>query len=167
MVNKVRTCKSCNHDNPDNASKCNNCAQSLTGVFSDNYYLRWQCPKCGRLNMDENGKCMCGHKEGCFISTAVCQILGKTDNCEELKLLRNFRDNFLANNPSLQSIVDEYYVISPQIADALRDNPHRYKIAKDILDCHINPILILIKDGRNIEAISSYRTMVDKLQLRL
>lgn len=36
---------------------------------------------------------------GCYITTATCEEYGKPDDCYELTTFRNFRDNWLKNNP--------------------------------------------------------------------
>jgi transposase-like protein len=69
-ITKLKTCKSCGHDNPDNARSCNSCAASLTetGLFTKTggHHKRWVCPDCNRINMEENKKCSCGYKRGMF-----------------------------------------------------------------------------------------------------
>ena len=48
-------------------------------------------------------------KDGlCFITTAVCKYLGKPDDCFELTALRDFRDNWLAEQAGGAEEIHEY-----------------------------------------------------------
>lgn len=54
---RVRTCKYCSTDNPINANVCNGCGNKLNKA-----HVRWECPKCRYMNMDNNKECICGNK---------------------------------------------------------------------------------------------------------
>ena len=55
----------------------------------------------------------------CFITTAVCQELGKPDNCAELTAFRAFRDGYLASQPDGEALIHEYYNIAPGIVTCI------------------------------------------------
>ncbi|RRD38926.1 hypothetical protein EII18_12675 [Comamonadaceae bacterium OH3737_COT-264] len=77
-IERFKTCKRCSHDNAESAVKCNGCGNSLSGIFSDHHFKRWACPQCGRLNMEENSKCMCGHAKsggGWIIAVIIVVVL--------------------------------------------------------------------------------------------
>lgn len=54
---------------------------------------------------------------GCFITTAACRALKSQDNCEELEILRRFRDQHICDSNSGQELVYEYYRIGPMIVE--------------------------------------------------
>ena len=57
-----------------------------------------------------------GFKKGlCYITTAVCRSLDKPDDCYELTLLRNYRDQYLLESKEGMETVNEYYNIAPTI----------------------------------------------------
>ena len=62
----------------------------------------------------------------CYITTAVCDSLNKSDDCRELSLLRDYRDNILANEEGGQELISEYYDIAPTIVKRINrsENPH-------------------------------------------
>jgi hypothetical protein len=60
----------------------------------------------------------CGHAM-CFIATAAYG----TPMGEEIGILRDFRDKYLATNSLGQGLVDIYYRMSPPIADFIADHP--------------------------------------------
>ena len=48
-----------------------------------------------------------GKHKGCFLTTAVCEYLGKADDCEELTTLRDYRDQWLAKQPGGVELIEE------------------------------------------------------------
>jgi len=59
-----------------------------------------------------------GGKTGCFIATVVCGI-----DSEEVRILRRFRDNVLADSAAGRLLVRIYYRISPAIASVIASSP--------------------------------------------
>lgn len=53
--------------------------------------------------------------KACYITTAVCQSLGKPDNCEELTAFRAFRDEYLLHQPDGKTLIAAYYETAPGI----------------------------------------------------
>ena len=49
-----------------------------------------------------------GKHKGCFLTTAVCEYLGKADDCEELTTLRAYRDEWLAKQSGGVELIEEY-----------------------------------------------------------
>jgi len=70
----------------------------------------------------------------CFITTAVCEELGKPDDCAELTAFRSFRDSYLLSCPDGQALIDEYYDIAPGIVTCINfcgDRTERYTAIRD------------------------------------
>ena len=44
----------------------------------------------------------------CFITSAVCLSSGKPDDCEELRVMRTFRDMWLRKQPFGEAEIDDY-----------------------------------------------------------
>ena len=51
----------------------------------------------------------------CYITTAVCKSLNKPDDCYELNLLREYRDQYLDGDKGWRDSCKEYYNIAPTI----------------------------------------------------
>ena len=62
----------------------------------------------------------------CFITTAVCQELGKPDDCAELTAFRAFRDGYLAAQPDGEALIREYYNIAPGIVTCINTCSDRH-----------------------------------------
>lgn len=106
-----------------------------------------------------------GFKQGlCYITTAVIKSLNKPDNCYELSLLRNYRDQYLLESKEGMETVKEYYNIAPTIVrriDRLDDSATIYSgIWKD----YLSPCVSMIEKDQLEECRMLYSEMVRKLQ---
>jgi hypothetical protein len=69
--------------------------------------------------------CNCGG--GCFITTAVCEMFDKPDDCYELTMFRNFRDEYLKKQSDGEMLIVECYQIAPIIVSRIdRQGPCIY-----------------------------------------
>jgi len=95
---------------------CKQCGKNYL-VGSDKYHLRGFCGYfCAeRYEKEHPGS----NATSCFISTAVCKTLNKSDDCVELNVLRNFRDTFMQETPEMLEEVHGYYNIAPQICNEI------------------------------------------------
>ncbi|MFM2029063.1 MAG: hypothetical protein RL517_254 [Pseudomonadota bacterium] len=126
-------------------TKCHNCGYPWA-VADDN------CPNCG------------AHNSGCFITTSVCQSLGKEDDCSELQILRAFRDDYVASVPDGKREIEHYYKVSPLIVNNINALPNRDAVLSLINEKHLKPAIELILNGRNHEAYLRYKRMVNDLE---
>lgn len=100
------------------------------------------------------------NSSGCFITTVVCQILGKSDDDKALNNLRNFRDNILSKNEEYFSILKDYDNIGPILVDYLEDDKDKEKMAQVL---YVNVIELISKQIENREykkAIYNYECMI-------
>jgi hypothetical protein len=82
---------------------------------------------------------------GCFITTAICENVGLDDDCEELQVLRTWRDSFLKSTTSGEKLVQVYYTLSPMLAQRLRDCKRGQVISKQLFTLFILPAIQAIK----------------------
>lgn len=75
--------------------------------------------------------------DGCFIATAAYG----TSMCNELDILRNFRDTVLAKNIIGRFLVKTYYMTSPPIADFIS----HFNILRWIIRQFLKPIIFVLK----------------------
>ena len=100
---------------------------------------------------------------GCFITTAACRALKSQDNCEELEILRRFRDQHICDSNSGQELVYEYYRIGPMIVEKIDSQPDAQKIYDDLWTQYIYPSYDEIKKQDWNKAKIIYISMVKKL----
>lgn len=167
----VLTSRGCSSYSPDNTAHCKG------GVWGCYYnktksYSNIECGIHGHIG--ESRKYCPDHaaledaaepeKKGwCFVTTAICEILGKSDDCYELETLRAFRDQVLLTDESLKNIVFEYYSISPSIVKTLQKLDFKEEFSRYLLDNHIRSIIEKIENNQNIEAIESYSVMLKEI----
>lgn len=108
-----------------------------------------------------------GFKKGlCYITTAVCESLGRPDDCYELTLLREFRDNYLLSQEQGEAIVNAYYNIAPTIVKRINKSGHTDEIYRDIWETYLHPCVKLIEEERREECQEIYSSMVKDLEAR-
>lgn len=100
----------------------------------------------------------------CYITTAVCQSQGKTDNCYELNLLRDFRDNCLLKSEEGRALVEEYYDVAPTIVKRIDRQAHAGEIYGRIYDTYLSGCIRAIEADKPEECREIYRAMVEELE---
>lgn len=102
----------------------------------------------------------------CYITTAVCESLGKGDDCEELNLLRSFRDGYMAYVPGGGQMIQEYYDTAPRIVSVINTQPDSGRIYSELYDKYIMPCIDMIKQDKMKECMMHYCAMVENLLAR-
>lgn len=91
----------------------------------------------------------------CFLTTACCEYMGLPDDCEELTVLRKFRDEYVP-----KELVEEYYRIGPKIVEKVKDSPSDlYFIYEVVKECIAD-----IAHKQYELALSNYKSMVHFLK---
>lgn len=99
----------------------------------------------------------------CFITTACVQSRGLPDDCEELTVLRNFRDSYLLHTTNGAQLIDLYYRYSPRIVAAIAKQKNA-SLIYDHLYQVIRKCVEAIKREDNEFAYLTYCEMVIELQ---
>ena len=102
----------------------------------------------------------------CFITTAVCEELGKPDDCEELTAFRAFRDGYLMRCPDGPALVAEYYDIAPAIVSCINLADDRTARYREIRRRYLEPCYRDLQEGRPEACKDRYVAMVRDLQNR-
>ncbi len=101
---------------------------------------------------------------GCFITSAVCKSFGKEDDCYELKMFRDFRDNWLSKQVDGEHLVNEYYKIAPIIVKTIDAMANNKEIYKDIWNTYLKKCLSFIENNLYEDCKKKYCEMVDNLK---
>ena len=110
----------------------------------------------------ENNECT--SPEGCFITTACCDVLGLDDDCFELRTLRRYRDEVLAKQPGGAALIARYYALAPGILAQLRAAPG--DPARALLSVYarfVLPAALAARLGLNALAYRLYVRMLNEL----
>ena len=104
--------------------------------------------------------------EGCYLTSACVRVRNLPDNCEELTVLRNFRDSYMMGSEEGRAEVKEYYVTAPKIVAAVNGLPNAGEIWERVYPGVILPVVALIKEHRLEEAHRLYQSCTLRLQER-
>lgn len=102
----------------------------------------------------------------CYITTAVCQSLGKGDDCYELELLRHYRDDYLLSTEEGRALVEEYYDIAPTIVTRINREEEAARIYQEIWDAYLKPCIRYMEQQEWEAGQRCYRDMALDLKGR-
>ena len=117
-----------------------------------------------RQNMYENSRN--SQSTGCYLTTAMCNVLGFSDNNHYLNTLRKFRNNVMQPNPNYIPLLLTYDIIGPEIAKNLNNDPDKELISKVLFHGYIEKAVTAIEESKNQEAINIYTAMTTVLGAR-
>jgi hypothetical protein len=92
---------------------------------------------------------------GCWLTTACTQYAGLPDDCQQLTILRNFRDGYMRRLPNGETMASEYYKFAPRIVDAVNASGKRSEIYLSILKM-VNRCVVSIRSGHKKRALNVY-----------
>lgn len=101
---------------------------------------------------------------GCYLTSACVETRGLPDDCEELTVLRNFRDNWLKQQPGGAEEVAEYYEAAPQIVAEINKRADAREIWNALYDALVAPCVKLIRCGEMERARERYKKTALKLK---
>ncbi len=144
------------------AFRCNDyyCMKKGDYISSDVYYRY-----CKGYSYDEcpiyKGE---DSSSGCYLTTACVVAMDKGDNCEELNILREFRDEYMNRDSCMKYDIHEYYKYAPEIVKKINLLDNYKQIYKELYFELICPCIAYIKNGQVKEAYSLYKSMYNKLK---
>lgn len=97
----------------------------------------------------------------CFLTTAICDMLGMEDNCYGLNVMRNFRDTILVNDLRYYPLLAEYDVVGPVISENMYNDEHGVEVAEYYFENYIYDIVVNLSTRRDYnDAVEKYVEMV-------
>lgn len=94
----------------------------------------------------------------------MCDSFNKLDDCYELTMFRDFRDNWLKKQPEGKTLIDEYYAIAPKIVTNINKLANAKKIYQDIWQKYLRPCLVCLEMNDNLACKHKYTNMVNDLK---
>jgi len=99
----------------------------------------------------------------CYVTTAVCRNLNRGEDCEELRLIKNFRDGYLSSTEEGRALIEEYYDIAPTLVKRIaRDAEAQAKYAW-LWNAYLAPCVAYIKAGQQEACKETYCQMMEEL----
>lgn len=103
---------------------------------------------------------------GCYLTTAMCNILGYSDDNYYLQTLRTFRDKTLKKDHKYIHLLLMYDVYGPLIASNLEKDPNKKYIATSLFNGYITKAVTAIENKKNGDAVNIYIAMTHTLAER-
>lgn len=102
----------------------------------------------------------------CWITTAVCEVMGWKDDCDELKTLRGFRDGWMSQTDERRALIAQYYDLCPLIEPQIKRDPHKRVYLQGLYRRYILNAVQAVKFDQPEEALRLYQAMVDEVRGR-
>jgi len=100
----------------------------------------------------------------CYITTAVCNSLNMSENCKELTMLKDYRDNILLKEKGGEAIVNDYYDIAPTIVKRINKSDNCNEIYKTLYTDHISKCIEDIENKQFDACKEQYMKMINELK---
>ena len=136
------------------------CIKQEKAVNSDTYYKYCRNYDYSDCPIYKHGS----SSGGCFLTSACTAARGLPDDCHELTVLRNYRDNWLKHQSDGVLLIAKYYEVAPKIVEAIDKLENRLEIYDWIYENLVAPCVVLIEIGKNEEALELYRGVTLKLE---
>ena len=93
----------------------------------------------------------------CFLTSACVKAKGLSDDCEELTILRSYRDTYVKGIDKGSTLILEYYQYAPSIVEKINENTDHLSIWLNLYERLILPCVMYIKEQRYNEALDLYK----------
>ncbi len=100
----------------------------------------------------------------CFLTTACIRAKALPDDCDELEILRTYRDRYLRNRPGGEADIAEYYTVAPKIVAAIDRRQDADRCWQALYDDLVTGCIRLIGRGEMEETYRLYRDTVRSLR---
>ena len=145
---------------------CGKCDKDVNSDWYYKYCRNWDYDDCpvyrGKMREPVSEE----SSGGCFLTSACTAARGLPDDCHELTVLRNFRDNWLKQQPDGVMLIAHYYDVAPKIVEAIDKLENRLEIWDGVYREMVVPCVEMIEGGRYPEALELYRGMTEELEGR-
>lgn len=99
----------------------------------------------------------------CFITTAVCEFRGESDDCAMLTEFRAFRDGYLRSCPDGDRLIEEYYDIAPGIVARIDFCENRAEVYDALYRDYLVPCRQALRDNDPSACKAIYTSMLRSL----
>jgi len=101
---------------------------------------------------------------GCYMVTACVQSQGLEDNCEELEIMRWYRDTILNTMLDGERLIKDYYAIAPEVVRKVMTLPNREVLLSQAYRQEVIPIVTLVQQQQYEQAQQRLFRVMRQLQ---
>lgn len=103
--------------------------------------------------------------DDCFITEATMAGIGvqgpELEQSEPLQVLRWFRDNVMMSSPQGKNLVQQYYLMAPEVVEAVNQRPDAMQVYQAIYGQYLKPAVEAVKAGDYQKALGIYTEMIN------
>lgn len=126
---------------------------------------RWQAAFGARIQASDHESIQAGFKQKlCFVTTAVCRGLQKSQDCKEITLMKQFRDVYFSKSEEGKKLIQEYYDIAPTIVKRIARETEPETKYLYLWNTYIKKCVDLIELGQNDQCSQLYKAMMTELR---
>lgn len=100
----------------------------------------------------------------CYVTTAVCRNLNKGEDCEELRLIKDFRDGYLSSTEEGRAMIEEYYDIAPTLVKRIDKDAGAQEKYLWLWNTYLAPCVEFIRAGQEENCRETYCSMIEELR---
>jgi hypothetical protein len=101
----------------------------------------------------------------CLVTTACVTSMGLPDDCYELRILRQFRDDYMRTRDHGDELVENYYELAPSVIAAIDARPDKAGIYREMFVL-VQNCVALIEASELEQAMRTYANIVLELKAR-
>lgn len=102
------------------------------------------------------------NSDWCFLTTACVTHAGLPDDCHQLTILREFRDDYVMGLPNGPALVEEYYAVAPTIVQSIMQSPDKAAVLGRMFGT-IQECVSQVESGCAHLAVTSYSQLFHRL----
>lgn len=123
--------------------------------------LDWAAARARTSMQIGNQQVLQANKGWCFVTTAICEAEGKSDDCAELQILRAFRDDVMMRDAETAELVSRYYMMAPRLVRRIRMLPENgAHLLAELKTRYLIPAIRQVLTGDHDGAIKTYSRML-------
>lgn len=100
----------------------------------------------------------------CFVTTAVCSGLHKPQDCREITIMKQYRDEYLLRQDDGEALVHDYYDIAPTIVKRIAKEASAEDKYLYLWNRYIRKCVELVEQNRNEQCREVYESMMTELK---
>ncbi|MDE7016782.1 MAG: hypothetical protein K2P65_04270 [Lachnospiraceae bacterium] len=100
----------------------------------------------------------------CYVTTAICQGLHKSQNCREVQLMKAYRDEYLVLQEGGEEITREYYDIAPTIVKRIAKEASPEEKYQYLWEHYLQFCVAMVESGKYEECKETYMQMIEELK---
>ena len=155
---------------------------ACTYMNENEYYGKYFCTTKGEWRKASDPKCyyfceasmrsngarenMYYYSSRYYITTAILNIVRALDNNYQIKVIGDFIENTLRKDMQYFPLLVAYEIVGPQIANALKEDKDKIRIATTMYYTYIKPTVEAIENNETENAVNIYKKMTLELAKR-